>query len=246
MEKIVLINHKGGVGKTTSAINIAAGLALKGKKTVAIDLDPQANLTESFGKFNLPDNIYQSFSKGEPLPVLELKKNLSLVPASLDLAGIELEISSRLAREKIFSDLLKPLENKYDVAVFDCPPSLGLITVNALVAADDVYIPMIAEYLAYRGIDSIVGIIEQIKEHFNAKLRIKGVFFTKFNDKIVLSSNIKENVESIFGDTLMKTVIRTNIALAECQAQGIDIFEYNSKSNGAIDYRDLVNEILKQ
>jgi len=246
MKKIVIVNHKGGVGKTTSAINIAAGLAKKGERVLAVDMDAQANMTESFGLFENKETIYESFSKGSALPIIEVKNNLSIVPSSLDFAGIELEIASKIAREKILLEKLMPLDSNYDYCIIDCPPSLGLITVNALVAGDEVLIPMVAEYLAYRGIDSIVGIIQQIKKHYNHKLFISGVFFTKYNEKIVLSTNIKDKVKEIFGDSLMKTFIRTNIALAESQSTGKDIYEYDPKSNGAKDYNSLVNEILKK
>ena len=131
MKKIVIVNHKGGVGKTTSAINISAGLAKKGNNCLVIDADPQSNLTESFGIFEPAKDIYLSFSKGDPLPIVKVKKNLSIVPNSLNFAGIELEISARMARETILKDLIKGMDKDYDYCIIDCPPSLGLITLNA-------------------------------------------------------------------------------------------------------------------
>jgi chromosome partitioning protein len=246
MKKIVIVNHKGGVGKTTSAINISAGLAKKGNKCLVIDADPQSNLTESFGIFEPEKEIYLSFSKGDPLPIVKIKKNLSIVPNSLNFAGIELEISARMARETILKELIKGTDKDYDYCIIDCPPSLGLITLNALVSADEVYIPMEAEYLAYRGIDSIVGIINLVKKHFNPGLIIKGVFFTKYNEQRVLTKEINNQIKSYFGDVLMETKIRVNVALAESQSDGKDIFEYDPKSNGAKDYMSLVNEILNK
>ncbi|HUX94389.1 MAG TPA: ParA family protein [Bacteroidales bacterium] len=246
MKKIVIVNHKGGVGKTTSSINISAGLAKKGNKVIIIDADPQANLTESFGIFDPIKDLYLSFSKGEPLPIIEVKKNLSIVPNSLNFSGIELEIAGRMPREIILKELMAGLDKTYDYCIIDCPPSLGLITLNALVAADEVYIPMEAEFLAYRGIDSIVGIITLVKKHFNPRLMIKGVFFTKYNEQRILTKEIKNQIKGYFGDNLMKTVIRVNVALAEAQSSGKDIFEYDPKSNGAKDYMCLVNEISKK
>ncbi|MBK7131271.1 MAG: ParA family protein [Bacteroidales bacterium] len=245
MKKIVIANHKGGVGKTTSSINISAGLAKKGKNVLIIDTDPQSNLTESFGIFDPVKDLYLSFSKGEPLPIIKIKKNLSIVPNSLNFSGIELEIAGRMPREIILKELMAGLDKTYDYCIIDCPPSLGLITLNALVAADEVYIPMEAEFLAYRGIDSIVGIINLVKKHFNPGLMIKGVFFTKFNEQRVLTKEIKNQIKGYFGDNLMKTAIRVNVALAEAQSSGKDIFEYDPNSNGAKDYMSLVNEISK-
>jgi len=246
MKKIVIANHKGGVGKTTSSINISAGLAKKGKNVLIIDADPQSNLSESFGIFDPVKDLYLSFSKGEPLPIINVKKNLSIVPNSLNFSGIELEIAGRMPREIILKELIAGLDKTFDYCIIDCPPSLGLITLNALVAADEVYIPMEAEFLAYRGIDSIVGIINLVKKHFNPGLTIKGVFFTKYNEQRVLTKEIKNQIKGYFGDNLMKTAIRVNVALAEAQSSGKDIFEYDSKSNGAKDYMSLVNEIIKR
>jgi len=246
MKKIVIANHKGGVGKTTSSINISAGLAKKGKNVLIIDADPQSNLTDSFGIFDPVKDLYQSFSKGDPLPIINVKKNLSIVPNSLNFSGIELEIAGRMPREIILKELMAGLDKTFDYCIIDCPPSLGLITLNALVAADEVYIPMEAEFLAYRGIDSIVGIINLVKKHFNPGLMIKGVFFTKYNEQRVLTKEIKNQIKGYFGDNLMKTAIRVNVALAEAQSSGKDIFEYDPKSNGAKDYMSLVNEIIKR
>lgn len=246
MKKIVIANHKGGVGKTTSSINISAGLAKKGKNVLIIDADPQSNLTESFGIFDPVEDLYLSFSKGEPLPIINVKKNLSIVPNSLNFSGIELEIAGRMPREIILKELMTGLDKTFDYCIIDCPPSLGLITLNALVAADEVYIPMEAEFLAYRGIDSIVGIINLVKKHFNPGLTIKGVFFTKYNEQRILTKEIKNQIKGYFGDNLMKTAIRINVALAEAQSSGKDIFEYDPKSNGAKDYMSLVNEIIKR
>jgi chromosome partitioning protein len=246
MKKIVIANHKGGVGKTTSSINISAGLAKKGKNVLIIDADPQSNLTESFGIFDPVKDLYLSFSKGEPLPIINVKKNLSIVPNSLNFSGIELEIAGRMPREIILKELMAGLDKTFNYCIIDCPPSLGLITLNALVAADEVYIPMEAEFLAYRGIDSIVGIINLVKKHFNPGLMIKGVFFTKYNEQRVLTKEIKNQIKGYFGDNLMKTAIRVNVALAEAQSSGKDIFEYDPKSNGAKDYMSLVNEIIKR
>lgn len=246
MKKIVVVNNKGGIGKTTSVQNISACLALKGKRTLMLDLDPQTNLTESFGLFNQEPNIYHSFSKGEPLNVINLKKNLSLVPSSIDFAGIELEISNKMRRENILAKLLAPLEDQFDYCVMDCPPSLGLITINALSAGENVLIPMEAEYLAFRGLDIIRDLISNVKEEINGNLKTTGVFFTKLKPSLSLSKAIKEQVSKTFGNTLLNSSIRVNIALAESQSNGQDIFAYDPNSNGAHDYKKLVEELLKR
>lgn len=249
MKKIALVNHKGGVGKTTSSMNIAAAMALTGKKVLAIDMDPQGNLSESLGIKETEKTIYDAFSKSNgktaEMPIINVKKNLDVVPCNLDFAGIELEISSRIGREKILKELLEKIENNYDICIIDCPPSLGLITINALVAVENVLIPMVAEYLPYRGIDSIVGIINQIQKHYNPELKIKGVFFTQYKGNQVISREVRKMLQKQIGDVLLNTEIRVNIELSESQASGKDIFSYNEKSKGAEDYNLLTKEILK-
>lgn len=246
MRKIVVVNNKGGIGKTTSVQNIGAYLALKGFKTLLIDLDPQTNLTECFACFNEELSIYDSFSKNTPLNVVKVKENLFLVPSSLELQGIEREISDKMRREEILNKLIKPIINDYDYCVMDCPPALGLVTINALAAADDVIIPMEAEYLAYRGIETIRDMIKEVKEEINPGLNILGVFFTQYKPSLMLSKEIKKEVSKTFGAALFESTIRVNISLAECQSNGKDIFAYAPESNGASDYQALVEEILKR
>ncbi len=246
MITICLLNHKGGVGKTTSVASIGAGLALRGKRVLVIDLDPQTNLTESMGVKDNPLSIYDAMSSGKPLPIVSIKENLSVVPSALNLAGLELEIAARMARETILRRLVEPLKTQFDYVLIDCPPSLGLLTINGLVAADEVIIPLEAEFLAYRGIDTIVGIIETVRTHFNPKLFISGVFLTKFNRQRILTKSIREEVSQYFGDVLFENTVRVNVALAEAPANGQDIFTYAPTSNGAEDYLAIVDELLKR
>jgi chromosome partitioning protein len=246
MKTICLLNHKGGVGKTTSVACIGAGLALRGKRVLVIDLDPQTNLTESMGVKNHPLSIYDAMSSGKSLPIVAVKENLSVVPSALNLAGLELEIAARMSRETILRRLIEPLKSQFDYAVIDCPPSLGLLTINGLVAADEVLIPLEAEFLAYRGIDTIVGIIETVRTHFNQKLYISGVFLTKYNRQRILTKSIREEVAQYFGDVLFVNNVRVNVALAEAPANGQDIFTYAPESNGAEDYLAIVDELLRR
>lgn len=246
MKVICIVNHKGGVGKTTSVASIGSGLALAGAKVLLIDIDAQCNLSESFGLVRQVPNIYTSITQRTALPIYSVKPNLDVVPSSLDLVKAEIEISSVMSRESILRKLIEPLRAKYDFIIIDSPPSLGLLTVNALTAANEVIIPLEAEFLAYRGLDSIVFAIDLTKENTNPELKIGGVFLTKYNKSRTLTKSIREEVSKYFGDVLFNTVIRVNVALAEAPSNGKDIFEYAPESNGASDYADLVKEILQR
>lgn len=246
LKTICIVNHKGGVGKTTSVANIGAGLALAGARVLLIDIDAQCNLSESFGLVRQVPNIYTSITQRTPLPIYNVKPNLDVVPSSLELVKAEIEISAAMSRESILRKLLDAVKSKYDFVVIDSPPSLGLLTVNALTAADEVLIPLEAEFLAYRGLDSIVFAIDLTKENTNPALKIGGVFLTKYNKSRSLTKSIREEVGKYFGDVLFETVIRVNVALAEAPSNGKDIFDYAPDSNGASDYAELVKEILQR
>jgi chromosome partitioning protein len=245
MVVISLVNHKGGVGKTTSAINIGAGLARKGFRVLVIDADPQANLSAGLGILEAERSIYEAFRERAKLPIVNVKKNLDVVPSSMRFAKIEKDLASEIATETILRELLEGVKDSYDYCIIDCPPALGLITINALVVSSRVYIPMQAEYLAFKGMNSIVDIIAVVKKYFNPKLEVSGIFFTRYNEKLLLSKEVRKNVELSYGERLMNSEIRTNVALSECQTNGVDIFDYDPSSNGAWDYEKLVDEILK-
>lgn len=244
MKIIAVINHKGGTGKTTSTLNIGAGLARANKKTLLIDIDPQSNLTEGLGLRDVKTSIYDSIKDDVALPIQNITENLDLVPSSLDLLGAEIELVSRLGRETILKRLLKNVGDKYDYVLIDCAPALGMLTVNALVAADTVLIPLEAEYFAYRGIDRLVSIISDVRTHYNEGLTIGGVFITKINPRRVITEQITESIKKYFNDKLFDTSIRINVALVEAQLKGVDVFEYAPASNGAIDYANLTEEII--
>ena len=247
MKTIAILNHKGGTGKTTSAVNIGAGLARLQKKTLLVDIDPQSNLTEGLGIRDVETSIYESISDVKyktPLPIQEISEYLHIVPSSLDLLGAELELVSRPNRERIFATLLEPLKKIYDYIIIDCPPALGMLTMNALVPCDTVLVPLEADFYSYRGIDRLVTIIETVQLHFNPTLAIGGVFITKCNPQRLLTKSIQESVKKHFNDTLFKTIIRVNVDLAEAPVSGKDIFNYAPTSNGAKDYSDLVDELL--
>ncbi|RYY07474.1 MAG: ParA family protein [Sphingobacteriaceae bacterium] len=246
MKTIAILNHKGGTGKTTSALNVGAGLARLKKKTLLIDLDPQTNLTEGLGVRDAKVSVYNSLRDGVDLPIQPISEYLDLVPSSLDLVGAELELVSQMARESILKKLLKKVKEQYDYIIIDCPPALGMLTINALVPSDTVLIPLEAEFYSYRGIDRMVNIISEVRTHYNENLTIGGVFITKCNPKRLLTEHITESVKKHFGNKLLDTRIRINVALAEAPVHGQDIFAYAPNSNGAADYENLVQEILNK
>jgi chromosome partitioning protein len=247
MGKIVAIsNHKGGVGKTTSAINIGAGMAIKGKKVLLIDMDPQANMSQSLGVHEPTAGIYEALKGINGLDTLKIKKNLSLVPASAGLGGAETELAAEAGREFILKELLEPVRDNFDFILIDCPPSLGLLTINAFTAADEIYIPMQAQYLALQGIGKLLGLVDKIKKRLNPRLEISGIFITQFDKRKILNRYVMDTLESHFGDKVFNSRIRNNVSLAEAPNEGCDIFAYEPKSNGALDYQQLVKEILKR
>jgi chromosome partitioning protein len=247
MSKVISIsNHKGGVGKTTSAINIGAGLCKLGKKILLIDLDPQANLSQSLGIIEPGRNIYGALRGDYALQPQEIAKGLEVVPSTLDLSGAEVEMSGEAGREYILKELIDPIRSSYDYILIDSPPSLGLLTINSFTASDEVFIPLQAQYLALQGLAKLMEVIDKIKKRLNKELKVGGVFITQYDSRKVLNRDVVATIEAHFMDEVFKTRIRDNIALAEAPAQGLDIFRYNAKSYGAEDYLNLSKEILNK
>ncbi len=241
---ISLLNHKGGVGKTTSAINIGAGLAELDKKVLLIDLDPQANLTLSLGVPRHPNTIYEAIRGEAPLVPYQVKENLDVVISTLDLSGAEMELINEAGREFILRELFEPVRDNYHYIIIDCPPSLGLLTLNALTSSDLVYIPLQAEFLAMQGLAKIKQIISKVRLRLNKKLEIGGVIATMYDQRKVLNRDVVETIQKYFGELVFETKIRDTVALAEAPAQRKDIFAYNRNSSGAHDYLELSKEIL--
>ncbi len=244
---IALTNHKGGVGKTTSVASISASLASKGYRTLMVDLDTQANLTGSF----LPDDqqertIYNALKERKDIPIINIKPNLDIVPSSLSLAGIEIELSSAISREYILRELLIPLNQEYEFILLDCPPSLGLITINALAAAHEVIVPLTAEALPFKGLLPMVQeIIDMVRERLNPKLRLCGILLSRWEGR-KLNRMVENTLRENFGDIVFNTRIRTNIAIAEAPLVKKDIFDYNYSCNGATDFNCLTEELIEK
>lgn len=241
---ISLLNHKGGVGKTTSAINIGAGLVKFKKRVLLVDLDPQANLTISLGIPRQKISIYQNIRGEAELAPYTVKPGMDVITSNLDLSGAEMELINEAGREFILRELFEPVSHDYDYIIIDCPPSLGLLTLNALTASDSVMIPMQAEFLAMQGIVKIKQVTDKVRFRLNKKLQIGGVIATMYDNRKVLNRDIVETIEGFFGDKVFKTRIRNNVALAEAPSEGKDIFDYSPSSNGAKDYLELAKEII--
>ncbi len=240
MAKVISIaNFKGGVGKTTSTINIGAGLHQMGKRVLLIDLDPQFNLTQSLGMMETNFPIYGSLRGEFPLTPLTITKGWDIISSSLDLIKAEIELSAEFKREEILNRLIEGLKVQYDFILIDCPPSLGLLSINAFVASDEIYVPIEAEFLALKGYAILNEAIGRIG------LSIDRVFITKYDGRKILNRNVLDTIRQSLGDAAFKTFIRENIALAEAPTQGVDIFRYAPKSIGADDYRSLCAEIAK-
>jgi chromosome partitioning protein len=241
---ISLLNHKGGVGKTTSAINIGAGMVELGKKVLLIDLDPQANLTLSLGIPRQKVTIYEALRGEGDLDPYTAKPGMDVIVSSLDLSGAEMELINEAGREYILRELFTPFMDQYDYILIDCPPSLGLLTLNALTCSQYIIIPLQTEFLALQGLAKIKQVIDKVKFRLNKNLEIGGVIATMYDSRRVLNRDVVETIHKYFGEKVFKTYIRDNVALAEAPAQRKDIFDYNPKSSGAEDYLNLCKEIL--
>ena len=247
MGKIIsLLNHKGGVGKTTSAINIGAGLVELGRKVLLIDLDPQANLTLSLGIPRQNATIYEALRGESELVPFSYREGFDIITSSLDLSSAEMELINEAGREYILRELLESVIENYDYIIIDCPPSLGLLTLNALTSCDYVYIPLQTEFLALQGLAKIKQIIDKVRFRLNKKLEIGGVIATMYDARKVLNRDVVETIKKYFGEKVFNTLIRDNVALAEAPAQRKDIFEYNRTSNGAKDSLSLCQEVIER
>ncbi len=249
---IAITNHKGGVGKTTTAINLSAALAKAKKKVMLLDMDPGAHATYSLGilahkREKTVYNLLKADSRIREV-VVEIvldKESLDLIPSSLYLAEAETELSGLPGREFLLSEALTDMSD-YDYVFIDCPPSLGLLTLNALVAASEIFIPMQTEYLALQGLSKLMNTIEIVKTRLNSNLKITGIIGTRFDRRKILNREVVEKLKAHFKDKMFDVLIRENISLAESPSYGLTIFEYYPSSHGAEDYTLLAKEILER
>lgn len=252
MTKIIAIaNQKGGVGKTTTAINLAASLATLGKKVLLIDADPQANATSGLGidPQQLQTSIYDCLVDNYPVSsaiVHSDVEGLDVLGSMIDLVGAELELIKKLNREKVLLTLLKEVENSYDYILIDCSPSLGLITVNALTAAHSVIIPVQAEYFALEGISKLLNTIRIIKSKLNTRLHIEGFLLTMYDARLRLANQIYEELKSHFGDIVFTTVIPRNTRLSEAPSHGLPAILYDPQSTGSLSHMQLAQELIEK
>lgn len=250
MKIIAIVNQKGGVGKTTTAINVSAGLGKRGMKVLLLDLDSQANATIGLGakthnKYTMYDVLVENAKIKESI-INSSSQNVDLVPSSISLAGVDIALSKmKNLSDNLFHDIFKDIIDDYDYIIMDCPPSLGLINKNALIFADEVLITIQGEYYALEGLAQLLNTILIIKKMHNENLKIGGIIITMFDKRTILAREIGDEVTKMFREKVFKTKIPRNIALAEAPASGQSIFDYNKHSKGAKAYSKLVNEILE-
>ena len=230
MSKVIAVtNQKGGVGKTTTSVNLSAALAYMGKKVLLVDIDPQANATQGIGvdRSSLSLTVYDAITQSTPLKDIIIStdvKNLDIVPANIDLAGVEIELSQvKSGREQRIRNALETVKERYDFVIIDCPPALGLLNTNALTASDAVLIPVQCEYYALEGLSQLIHTIDLVKERLNPELKIEGVVFTMYDARTNLSLQVVENVKDNLQQAIYKTIIPRNIRLAEAPSHGLPI-----------------------
>ncbi len=248
---LAIVNQKGGVGKSTTAVNLGASLAERGKKVLVVDIDPQGNATSGVGvdKSNLEKCIYTLLVEEVPINEIIVEtslENLDLVPATIELAGAEIELVSSFSREVKLRRALEQVNDNYEFTIIDCPPSLGLLTLNALAAAEKILVPIQCEYYALEGLGQLMQTIKLVQNHLNPELEIAGVIMTMFDSRTNLSQQVIEEVKNFFKEKVYGTVIPRNVRLSEAPSFGLPISLYDPRSKGARAYQELAEELLSR
>lgn len=250
MGKIISVfNQKGGVGKTTTNINLSSYIACKGKKVLVVDIDPQGNTTSGFGidknklEYSMYDVIMGMSSEKAVIP--SKVENLYIIPSTVELAGAEIELTAKLNRESKIKESLSPIKNEYDYIFIDCPPSLGLLSINALTASDSVIIPIQCEFYALEGVGQLMNTFQLVKKSLNPKLEVQGVIMSMFDGRTNLSIEVVEEVKKYFKGKVYTTIIPRNVKLAEAPSYGVPIVLYDNSCRGAEAYSELADEFLQ-
>ncbi len=251
LHTIAIINQKGGVGKSTTTVNLAAALGKQGRKVLIVDFDPQGNSTSGIGvdKEGLSQCIYDALLHDVPAENLihdTVSERVFIIPATIQLAGAEIELVSAMARETRLKDLLEPVKDEFDFIFIDCPPSLGLLTINALAAADSVLIPIQCEYYALEGVTKLLESMRMVKGRINKDLDTYGVLMTMYDSRTTLSNQVVEEVQNYFGDIAFKTCIPRSVKVSEAPSYGMPVIEYAPSNKGARAYMDLAKEVIRR
>lgn len=251
LHTIAIINQKGGVGKSTTTVNLAAALGKQGRKVLIVDFDPQGNSTSGIGvdKEGLSQCIYDALLHDVPAENLihdTASERVFIIPATIQLAGAEIELVSAMARETRLKDLLEPVKDEFDFIFIDCPPSLGLLTINALAAADSVLIPIQCEYYALEGVTKLLESMRMVKGRINKDLDTYGVLMTMYDSRTSLSNQVVEEVQNYFGDIAFKTCIPRSVKVSEAPSYGMPVIEYAPSNKGARAYMDLAKEVIRR
>lgn len=250
MAKVISVaNQKGGVGKTSTSINLSSSLAAAEKKTLLIDIDPQANSSSGLGVHNHAPSVYEVLIGELNIKdaILEtFMPNLDLLPSNINLVGAEIEMVDMDNREKLFGEAIAEIRDKYDYIIIDCPPSLGLLTLNSLAASDSVMIPVQCEYFALEGLGQLLNTINIVKQHYNPNLTIEGVVLTMFDVRLRLSQQVADEVKKYFGDKVFNTIIHRNVRISEAPSYGKPVILYDAVSTGSKNYIELASELLNR